>query len=150
MCSAGGRAVLRVVDRERRQAHCAEVGQHLVARLQRLAERHDLIGDVRGAGLMLGVEMVKDRKTKVGRQGLGSMLVGNGLWEGQGGELRGMEGHVAEVPRSIDEKVRCVVAINVLLWLYSCAAWLRAGGPAVGGGPSRGEVRVGLRGRRRT
>ncbi|GIL73055.1 hypothetical protein Vretifemale_3281 [Volvox reticuliferus] len=64
VCSAGGRAVLQVVDTERRQQHCAEVGAHLVERLTALAAKHDIIGDVRGAGLMLGVELVKDRKTK--------------------------------------------------------------------------------------
>ncbi|KXZ56764.1 hypothetical protein GPECTOR_1g689 [Gonium pectorale] len=64
VCSAGGRAVLRVVDRERLQQHCADVGAHLLSRLGGLAQRHDIIGDVRGAGLMLGVELVKDRRTK--------------------------------------------------------------------------------------
>jgi alanine-glyoxylate transaminase/(R)-3-amino-2-methylpropionate-pyruvate transaminase len=65
VCSAGGRAVLRVIDAERRQAHCAEVGAHLLARLRGLQARHDIIGDVRGSGLMLGVELVKDRASKV-------------------------------------------------------------------------------------
>ncbi len=36
-------------------------------RLQQLQERHDIIGDVRGQGLMLGVEFVKDRTSKVSR-----------------------------------------------------------------------------------
>lgn len=49
------------------QARCAEVGNHLVRRLGELQAKHDIIGDVRGKGLMLGVEFVKDRTTKVGR-----------------------------------------------------------------------------------
>lgn len=65
VCSAGGRAVLRVVDKEQRQKHCAEVGAHLLTRLGALQNKHDIIGDVRGKGLMLGVEFVKDRHTKV-------------------------------------------------------------------------------------
>lgn len=64
VCSAGGRAVLRVVDTERRQAHCADVGNYLLGRLNELKAKHDIIGDVRGTGLMLGVELVKDRRTK--------------------------------------------------------------------------------------
>ncbi|KAL6765778.1 alanine-glyoxylate transaminase [Haematococcus lacustris] len=64
VCSAGGRAVLRVIDTEQLQANCARVGQHLVARLQQLAQKHSIIGDVRGQGLMLGVEFVKDKATK--------------------------------------------------------------------------------------
>jgi len=64
VCSAGGRAVLRVIDAEKRQQHCADVGAHLIVRLRELQAKHDLIGDVRGQGLMLGLELVKDRTTK--------------------------------------------------------------------------------------
>uniref|UniRef100_A0A9I9DG98 alanine--glyoxylate transaminase n=1 Tax=Cucumis melo TaxID=3656 RepID=A0A9I9DG98_CUCME len=64
VCSAGGLAVLRVIDKERRQAHCADVGSHLLERLRALQEKYEIIGDVRGRGLMVGVELVTDRKEK--------------------------------------------------------------------------------------
>ncbi|KAG2410539.1 hypothetical protein LR48_Vigan01g022200 [Vigna angularis] len=64
VCSAGGLAVLRVLDKEKRQAHSAEVGSHLLERLRVLEQRHEIIGNVRGRGLMVGVEMVTDRKDK--------------------------------------------------------------------------------------
>ncbi|KAJ0988591.1 hypothetical protein J5N97_006947 [Dioscorea zingiberensis] len=64
VCSAGGLAVLKVIDNEKRQAHCASVGPHLIDRLKALQQKHEIIGDVRGRGLMLGVEFVTDRKEK--------------------------------------------------------------------------------------
>ena len=64
VCSAAGRAVLRVIEEEGTQANSAEVGGHLLDRMRELQDKHDLIGDVRGRGLMLGMEMVKDRATK--------------------------------------------------------------------------------------
>ena len=40
------------------------MGQHLVGRLKELAARHELVGDVRGLGLMVGMELVRDRQTR--------------------------------------------------------------------------------------
>lgn len=64
VCSAGGHAVLKVLDREKRQEHCASVGTHLLERLRALQRKHEIIGDVRGRGLMVGVEFVTDRVEK--------------------------------------------------------------------------------------
>lgn len=57
-------AVLDVIEDEKLQARAGRVGSHLRERLVGLATRHDLIGDVRGAGLLLGVELVRDRETR--------------------------------------------------------------------------------------
>ncbi|CAN6478857.1 unnamed protein product [Victoria cruziana] len=64
VCSAGGLAVLKVLDKENRQKHCADVGFYLLDRLRYLQQKHEIIGDVRGRGLMLGVELVTDRQMK--------------------------------------------------------------------------------------
>lgn len=61
---AGGLAVLEVIERHRMIENADAVGTYLKSRLVRLMNRHPLIGDVRGLGLMLGVELVKNRKTK--------------------------------------------------------------------------------------
>lgn len=44
--------------------HTAELGEFLLSRLKEIKERHSLIGDVRGKGLMIGIELVCDRKAK--------------------------------------------------------------------------------------
>lgn len=61
---AAGMAVLDVIDREGLQANALATGDHLLARLRRLADEFALIGDVRGTGLYLGVDLVLDRATK--------------------------------------------------------------------------------------
>lgn len=61
---AAGRAVLQVIREERTQANALAVGSALLERLKVLQQKHKAIGDVRGRGLMLAIEMVKDRKTK--------------------------------------------------------------------------------------
>lgn len=61
---AVGRAVLQVIEEEGLQQNSAERGNELLAGFRKLADKHNIIGDVRGAGLMLGVEMVKDRASK--------------------------------------------------------------------------------------
>jgi alanine-glyoxylate transaminase/(R)-3-amino-2-methylpropionate-pyruvate transaminase len=59
-----GLATLEVIDRENIQQNALEVGAYLKERLLELQDRHSLIGEVRGMGLMLGVELVRDRETK--------------------------------------------------------------------------------------
>lgn len=59
-----GLATLEVIDREKTQENSRIVGDHLKAKLIALQDKQPLIGEVRGMGLMLGVELVKDRKTK--------------------------------------------------------------------------------------
>ena len=59
-----GRAVLQVIDEDGIQANATRIGGKLKAGFEVLAQKHDLIGDVRGLGLMLGIELVKDRGTK--------------------------------------------------------------------------------------
>jgi len=61
---AAGMAVMDVIEREELVANARRVGHYLRARLSGLATRHALIGDVRGAGLFIGVELVTDRAAK--------------------------------------------------------------------------------------
>src|SRR5215475_8491679 len=61
---AQGAAVLDVIDREKLQANALNIGNQLLAGLERLKAKHNLIVDVRGKRLLLGIELVKDRATK--------------------------------------------------------------------------------------
>ena len=60
---AAANATIRLL-KEQLVANAATVGAHLMNGLRELQKKHSLIGDVRGMGLMIGVELVKDRKTK--------------------------------------------------------------------------------------
>ena len=57
------RVALDVLEQEGLQAKARITGDHLKARFEALAEKHGLIGHVRGEGLFLGIELVKDRTT---------------------------------------------------------------------------------------
>jgi alanine-glyoxylate transaminase/(R)-3-amino-2-methylpropionate-pyruvate transaminase len=62
--SAMGKAVLEVIEKENLQANSLKLGSYIHAGLNKLKAKHQIIGDVRGKGLMIGIEMVKDRVTK--------------------------------------------------------------------------------------
>ena len=61
---AAALANISVIEDERLVERSAELGAWVLGELRELRERHPLIGDVRGAGLMIGVELVSDRMTK--------------------------------------------------------------------------------------
>lgn len=64
MASAQGKAVLEVIEEEGLQANSLERGKQLSDGLRKLQEKHSVIGDIRGLGLMIGVDLVEDRTTK--------------------------------------------------------------------------------------
>jgi 4-aminobutyrate aminotransferase-like enzyme len=61
---AAGMAVLDVLEHEKLQENARDVGAYAVAGLARLAEKHEIIGNVRGSGLFFGAELVLDRAEK--------------------------------------------------------------------------------------
>jgi alanine-glyoxylate transaminase/(R)-3-amino-2-methylpropionate-pyruvate transaminase len=89
--SAIGRAVLEVIEQDHLQGNAHKLGTHLQAGLAKLKDKHKVIGDVRGRGLMIGIELVKDRTTKApataecaqvleNARELGLLLGKGGLW----------------------------------------------------------------------
>jgi ethanolamine-phosphate phospho-lyase len=57
-------AVMDVIEEDKLRENSMTVGKYLVDRLTDLQHKHRLIGDIRGRGLFVGVELVKDPKTK--------------------------------------------------------------------------------------
>jgi 4-aminobutyrate aminotransferase len=64
LATAAALATIETMEQEAHPAHVAKVGQRFRAGLEKLWEKYPLIGEVRGKGLMQGVEMVKDQQTK--------------------------------------------------------------------------------------
>ena len=64
VCTAAGHAVLRTILDENLPSRAERVGTALADGLRRLAERHETIGDVRGRGLAIGVDLVEDRESR--------------------------------------------------------------------------------------
>lgn len=62
--SAAGLATLNVIEREKLPEKAARLGKSFRKRFEEMKEKHPLIGDVRGEGLIVGIEFVKDRKRK--------------------------------------------------------------------------------------
>jgi len=63
LCCAAALATLDLVEREY-AANAATVGEYFLSRLRALQARHDVIGEVRGKGLMIGMELVADRASR--------------------------------------------------------------------------------------
>ena len=59
-----GNAVLDVIEKDRLMEHAITVGQALLEGAKKLGEKYQIIGDVRGRGMFVGVDLVKDRKTR--------------------------------------------------------------------------------------
>jgi alanine-glyoxylate transaminase/(R)-3-amino-2-methylpropionate-pyruvate transaminase len=86
---AAGRAVLRVIEDDKLMQNAKKTGDRLMPRLQELADKHTVIGNFRGRGLMVGVEIVKDRSTKEPAMDQAAQIAeqtkDNGIIVGRGG-----------------------------------------------------------------
>src|SRR5271157_3789325 len=87
--SVAAKATIDLIEEDRLMDNAHEVGSHFRCGLEALQEKHALIGDVRGMGLMQGLELVKDRATKApATEATGQLMErtrANGLLVGKGG-----------------------------------------------------------------
>lgn len=72
--AAAGLAVLDVIEQEGLVQRAARLGERLMDGLRELQAEHEQVGDVRGRGLLVGVELVEDRETKTPADALGRAM----------------------------------------------------------------------------
>lgn len=112
---AVGLAVLDVIEQDRLRQNATEIGDYLLDRFRELQTRHEVIGDVRGMGLFLGIELVTDRQTKAPATEFARM-VNNGARDR--GVLMGTEGPLDNVlkmrPAMIFTRAHADLLVEVL------------------------------------
>jgi len=113
--AAAALANINVMLREKLPEKAAEKGEYVMKRLNEMKEEHEIIGDVRGKGLMIGVELVKDREKKIPAKEetrkIRDLAREKGLLIGSGG----VKGCVLRIqPPLVIEKEQIDKALNIL------------------------------------
>ncbi|MFQ6048345.1 MAG: aminotransferase class III-fold pyridoxal phosphate-dependent enzyme, partial [Phycisphaerae bacterium] len=80
--TAAAVATLEVLEQTDLLLRCRRLGEQITARLRELQDRYEIIGDIRGPGLMIGIELVKDRTSKAPANEQAARLVQLGLERG--------------------------------------------------------------------
>jgi 4-aminobutyrate aminotransferase/(S)-3-amino-2-methylpropionate transaminase len=109
--------VIRTIDDEHLLAQAARIGDRIKSRFQQLAETYDVIGDVRGLGAMVAMELVTDRQTKEPAKELTSKIANAAMRNGAIFPTAGLQGNVLRVlvslvitDEQIDEGMRILEA----------------------------------------
>jgi 2,2-dialkylglycine decarboxylase (pyruvate) len=115
--AAVGSTVIDVILREHLAGHALEMGSYFVRGLRELQERHECIGDIRGRGLMLGLELVADRESKRPIPEFGAAVARRAFELGLSMnivQLPGMGGTFRMAPPLIIQKPEIDVAVEIL------------------------------------
>ena len=129
--AAVGNAVLDVVEADDVRGSVKRVGEHLKSRLLRLADRYEAIGDVRGKGLFLGIDLVSDRQKRTPWSDGAHQLVNRLRHKGVLVSVNGMHDNVIKIRPplifSMNDADRLVQALDEELSAGEPAARPRAG-----------------------
>jgi 2,2-dialkylglycine decarboxylase (pyruvate) len=115
--AAVGNTVLDVLQREAMDARARDLGDVLHTGLCAIQGRHEAVGDVRGRGLMQGLELVADRTTKVGNDALGAAVTKRCLELGlhvNVVQLRGMGGTFRIAPPLTASREELALGLEIL------------------------------------
>lgn len=110
LCAAGT-ASLDVIEEEDVPAKARAIGAHLKERLLALAQQYEMIGDVRGRGLLQGVELVRDRQAKTPAQEAGRAIAEQCLAQGlifsqrRGGSVLRFVPPATTTPGQVDQAI---------------------------------------------
>jgi 4-aminobutyrate aminotransferase len=111
--AAAALATLQVIEREGLVEQAARVGAHAMARLQEMKRRHPLIGDVRGRGLLIGIELVSDRAAKTSAPDAAERVLYHALSRGL--SFKTTMGHVLTLtPPLITTEAQMDAALDIL------------------------------------
>ncbi|HET9205773.1 MAG TPA: aminotransferase class III-fold pyridoxal phosphate-dependent enzyme, partial [Burkholderiaceae bacterium] len=111
--SAAALATLQVIERDGLVEHAAAVGAHALERLHDLRRRHALVGDVRGRGLLLGIELVSDRAAKTPAAEAADRVLYRALSRGL--SFKTTMGHVLTLtPPLITSRAQIDTAVDIL------------------------------------
>jgi len=107
---------LEVVEEEKLQAHALAVGEQLLKGLRGLQQHHEIIGDVRGSGLFLGVELIRDNEpaTKEAHR-IVNALRDNGILIGTDGPFHNVLKIRPPMPFSTDDAATLLGALQAAL-----------------------------------
>jgi 4-aminobutyrate aminotransferase-like enzyme len=114
-----GLEVLAIVLDEELQIHARQIGDHLLSRLNELKSRYDIIGDVRGSGMFLGVELVRDRETLepaiTEAEGIVNLIRGEGILLGTDGPFHNVLKIRPPMPFDQADGERLITALDGIL-----------------------------------
>lgn len=115
VCTRAALTVLDIIERDGLVDNAADTGEHLMAGLKELQQSQDTVGDVRGHGLAIGVELVKDRVSKEPAAELAAMTVYRAFELGAVLYYVGMASNVLELtPALILDKAQADDAVRLI------------------------------------